>query len=106
VVINITITITYRNHYPSKYTLYQQYLYYRIKSYRDDFVSPIRWFEIRKILNSEGLKTTLGKKFGNNHIQSIYTKGKKREERLNSEVKVKKSLSVIEYSGDQVTILD
>ena len=106
VVINITITITYRNHYPSKYTLYQQYLYNRIKSYRDDFVSPIRWFEIRKILNSEGLKTPLGKKFGNNHIQSIYTKGKKREERLNSEVKVKKSLSVIEYSGDQVTILD
>ena len=106
VVINITITITYRNHYPTKYTPYQQYLYNRIKSYRDDFVSPIRWFEIRKILNFEGLKTPLGKKFGNNHIQSIYTKGKKREERLNSEVKVKKSLSVIEYSGDQVTILD
>ena len=106
VVINIIITITYRNHYPSKYIPYQQYLYNRIKSYRDDFVSPIRWFEIRKILNSEGLKTPLGKKFGNNHIQSIYTKGKKREERLNSEVKVKKSLSVIEYSGDQVTILD
>jgi len=106
VVINITITITYRNHYPSKYTPYQQYIYNRIKSYRDDFVSPIRWFEIRQILNSEGLKTPLGKKFGNNHIQSIYTKGKKREKRLNSEVKVKKSLSVIEYSGDQVTILD
>ena len=57
-------------------------------------------------MNSEGLKTPLGKKFRNNLVQSIYQKGKKREERLNSEVKVKKSLSVIEYSGDQVTILD
>jgi len=57
-------------------------------------------------LNSEGLKTPLGKKFGNNHIQSIYTKGKKREERLNSEVKVEKSLSVKEYKGDQIKIID
>jgi len=52
------------------------------------------------------LKSPLGKKLGNNHVQSIYIKGKKREERLNSEVKVKKSLSIIEYSSDQVTILD
>jgi len=105
-VINIYVTITYRNHYPSKYTPYQQLLYDRIKSYREDFVSPKRWFEIRNILSSEGLKSPLGKKLENNHICSIYKKGKVREERLNSEVKVKKSLDIIEYDTDQITILD
>ena len=104
-VINITITITYRNHYPTKYTPYQQYIYNRIKSYREDFVTPIRWFEIRKILTSEGLKTPLGHTFQNNHVLSIYQKGKKREERFNSTVKVKKSLSVKEYKSDQVKII-
>ena len=57
-------------------------------------------------MNSEGLKTPRGHTFGINNVMSIYNKGIKREERLNSEVKVKKSLSVIEYSGDQITILD
>jgi|TARA_B100000809_G_scaffold241981_1_gene265670 hypothetical protein len=70
------------------------------------FVSPKRWYEIRDILNSEGLKTPRGHTFGINNVMSIYNKGIKREERLNSEVKVKKSLSITEYSGDQVTILD
>ena len=70
------------------------------------FVSPKSWYEIRDILKSEGLKTPRGHTFGINNVMSIYNKGIKREERLNSEVKVKKSLSVIEYSGDQVTILD
>ena len=37
---------------------------------------------------------------------SIYKKGKLREERLNSEVKVEKSLQIIEYDSDQITILD
>jgi hypothetical protein len=106
VVINISITITYKNHYPSKYTPYQQLLFDRIKSYREDFVTPKRWFEIRKILTSEGLKSPLGKTLGNNHIMSIYKKGKIREDRLNSKVKVKKSLDIIEYDTDQITILD
>ena len=39
-------------------------------------------------------------------IDDSILKGKIREDRLNSEVKVKKSLSVTEYSGDQVRILD
>ena len=37
---------------------------------------------------------------------SIYKKGKVREERLNSEVEVEKSLQIIEYDSDQITILD
>ena len=106
ILVTITISITYRNHYPTKYTPYQQYLYNRIRSYREDFVTPKRWFEIRKILTSEGLKTPLGHRFSNMSVYSIYKKGKVREKRLNSEVKVEKSLSITEYSGDQVTILD
>jgi len=105
-VINIYVTITYRNQYPTKYTPYQQTLYDRIKSYREDFVSPKRWFEIRDILISEGFKSPLGKKLENNHICSIYKKGKVREKRLNSEVKVKKSLEIIEYDSDQITFID
>jgi len=105
-VINIYVTITYRNHYPSKYTPYQQLLYDRIKSYREDFVSPKRWFEIRDILNCEGLKTPKGHTFEINNVMSIYKKGKVREERLNSEVEVEKSLQIIEYDSDQITILD
>ena len=64
------------------------------------FVSPKRWFEIRNILNDEGLKTPKGHKFEINNVMSIYKKGKVREERLNSEVKVEKSLQIIEYDSD------
>ena len=70
------------------------------------FVSPKRWFEIRNILNDEGLKTPKGHKFEINNVMSIYKKGKVREERLNSDVKVEKSLQIIEYDSDQITILD
>ena len=70
------------------------------------FVSPKRWFEVRNILNDEGLKTPKGHKFEINNVMSIYKKGKVREERLNSEVKVEKSLQIIEYDSDQITILD
>ena len=70
------------------------------------FVSPKRWFEIRHILNGEGLKTPKGHTFEINNVMSIYKKGKVREERLNSEVKVKKSLQIIEYDSHQITILD
>ena len=70
------------------------------------FVSPKRWFEIRNILNDEGLKTPKGHKFEINNVMSIYKKGKVREEMLNSEVKVEKSLQIIEYDSDQITILD
>ena len=105
ILVTITITITYRNHYPTKYTPYQQYLYNRIKSFRDGFVTPKPWFEIRKILTSEGLKSPLGKKLGNHHVLSIYQKGKIREKRLKSQIKVTKTLEVTEFKGDQVTIL-
>ena len=46
------------------------------------FVSPKRWFEIRDILNGEGLKTPKGHTFEINNVMSIYKKGKIREERI------------------------
>ena len=81
-------------------------MYDRVKSLKMCFVTPKRWFEIRDILNGEGLKTPMGHRFEINNVMSIYKKGKMREDRLNSEVKVKKSLKIIEYDSHQITILD
>ena len=81
----IKVKITYKNIYPSNYSKYQEKLYNRIKKYKDHEVSPLGWTEISNILNSEGLKTIMGKTFKSNHVQSIYKKGKIREERLNRE---------------------
>jgi len=75
-------------------------LYNRIRSLREDFITPKKWSEIRKLLTSEGLKTPFGKEFGNNNVQSIFIKVKKRLERLNSDVKVEKSLHLEEYKVD------
>ena len=48
----------------------------------------------------------MGHRFEINNVMSIYKKGKIREDRLNSGVKVKKSLKIIEYDSHQITILD
>ena len=71
----------------SNYSEYQQYLYDRICKYKEDFFTPIGYRKISKIFNGEGLKTTRGMIFKNNHIHSIYKKGKIREERINREFK-------------------
>ncbi len=105
-VITISISITYRNHYPTNYNQYQKYLFERIRSLREDFITPKKWSEIRKLLTSEGLKTPLGKEFRNNNVQSIYKKGVKRLERLNSKIKIKKSIKFEEFIGEQVKIYE
>ena len=88
--------------YPSNYSKYQEKLYNRIKKYKDHKVSPLGWTEICNILNSEGLKTVMSKTFKSNHVQSIYKKGKIREERLNSKPKVTKRMIVYEFREDGV----
>ena len=103
--ITITITITYKNIYPSKYTEYQQYLYDRIKGYKECFVTPIGWKQMGEILTSEGLKTPLGKIFKSNNVFSIYKKGKIREQRLNSKRSVTRSLEVTHYSNNDIELL-
>ena len=57
-IVKIKITITYKNLYPSRYTNYQKYLFNRIKNYKEDNVG---WKKISQILNSEELKTPMGK---------------------------------------------
>ena len=101
-IVNIKISITYRTHHPTNYTPYQEYLYKRVKGYKEDFVTPIGYRKISKIFNSEGLKSPTGKTFYPSLVQSIYRKGKMREERLNSEVKVTKKMTVKHYGNDKV----
>ena len=69
----------------SNYSEYQQYLYDRICKYKVDLFTPIGYRKISKIFNDEGLKTPRGMIFKNNHIHSIYKKGKIREDRINRE---------------------
>ena len=104
--VTITISITYKNLYPSKYTKYQQYLYDRIKGYKECFVTPIGYRKITKILNSEGLTTPLGKVFKPNHVFSIYKKGKIREDRINKERIVTKRLEVTHYKKEDIVELN
>ena len=47
----------------------------------------------------------MGKVFKPNNVHSIYKKGKKRLERLNSEVDVKRKVSVRTYSDKECRIL-
>ena len=55
----------------------------RICEYKENFLTPIGYRKISQIFNEEGLKTPRGILFKNNHVHSIYKKGKIREERIN-----------------------
>ena len=52
--------------------------------------------KISKIFHEEGLKTHHGNVFKNNHVHSIYKKGKIREERINRKDIVEVSVPIIE----------
>ena len=102
-VVYLRIKVKFRTHYPTKYTQYQQYLFNRIKGYRERNVSKLNWKKIGDIFNSENLKTPMGKVFKSNHVHSIYKKGKVREERLNSEVEiVDREIKIRRYTEDGV----
>ena len=105
-VVYLRIKVKFRTHYPTKYTQYQQYLFNRIKGYREQNVSKWTWKKIIDILNSENLKTPMGKIFKSNHVYSIYKKGKIREERLNSKYEiVDRKLEIWRYTEDGVYII-
>jgi hypothetical protein len=71
-------------------------LFDRIKGYKEDNLTPIGYRKISQIFNVEGLKTPRGSTFKNNHVHSIYKKGKIREERINREDIVEVSQPLIE----------
>ena len=93
--VSFNISITTTKLLESNYSEYQQYLFNRICEYKENNVTPIGYRKISKIFNEEGLKTHHGNVFKNNHVHSIYKKGKIREERINRE-------DIVEIS--QVTI--
>ena len=85
VVVRFSVSITTTKLWESNYSEYQQYLFDRIRGYKEDFLTPIGYRRISQILNGEGLKTPRGSLFKNNHVHSIYKKGLIREERMNRE---------------------
>ena len=93
--VSFLVSITTTKLWESNYSEYQQYLFNRICEYKENNVTPIGYRKISKIFNEEGLKTPHGNVFKNNHVHSIYKKGKIREERISRE-------DIVEIS--QVTI--
>jgi len=65
------------------YSEYQEYLFSRVRKYRESFLPPLSYLKIAKVFREEGLLTHSGKEFKATHAFSIYKKGKVREERLN-----------------------
>ena len=84
-IVRFSFSVTTTKLWESNYSEYQQYLYNRICGYKHHFLTPIGYRKISQIFNEEGLKTPRGSTFKNNHIHSIYKKGKIREERMNRE---------------------
>ncbi|MDB4605141.1 hypothetical protein OAH02_00420 [Flavobacteriaceae bacterium] len=94
--VTFSISITTTKLWDSNYSEYQEYLYNRICEYKDKSVTPIGYRKISQIFNEEGLKTPRGNVFKNNHVHSIYKKGKIREERINREDVVVVTSPIIE----------
>jgi len=95
-VVKFSLSIITTNLWESNYSEYQQYLFNRICEYKECFLTPIGYRKISQIFNEEGLKTPRGSTFKNNHVHSIYKKGKIREERINREDIVEVSQPIIE----------
>ena len=94
--VTFSISITTTKLWESNYSEYQEYLFRRICEYKDNNLTPIGYRKISQIFNEEGLKTPRGSVFKNNHVHSIYKKGKIREERVNREDIVEVSQPIIE----------
>jgi len=95
-VVKFSLSIITTNLWESNYSEYQEYLFNRICKYKESFLTPIGYRKISQIFNQEGLKTPRGSTFKNNHVHSIYKKGKIREERMNREDIVEVSNPIIE----------
>lgn len=94
--ITFSISITTTKLWKSNYSEYQEYLFRRICDYRDNNLTPFGYRKTSQIFNEGGLKTPRGSVFKNNHVYSIYKKGKIREERINREDIVEVSQPIIE----------
>ena len=95
ILVTFSISITTTKLWDSNYSKYQKYLYNRICEYKDKSVTPIGYRKISQIFNKEGLRTPRGNVFKNNNVNSIYKKGKIREERVYRKDVVKISQPII-----------
>ena len=48
----------------------------------------------------------MGRRLKSNNVQSIYKKGMRRKRRLNSEVEVKREVSIRHYENDEIEIIE
>ena len=64
--VTFSISIESSRFWNSNYTDYQQYLFDRIKGYKQNHLIPIGYRKISQIFNEEGLKTPRGSTFKNN----------------------------------------
>ena len=67
----------------SEYSEHQEYLFDRICKIKENFLTSIGYRRISQIFNKEDLLTPRGSTFKNNHVHSIYKKGKIRIDRNN-----------------------
>lgn len=81
-IVRFSFSITTTKLWSSNYSEYQQYLYYIICKYKENFLTPIGYRKISKILNDEGLKTPRNTEFSNSKVHSFYKKGKICEKKI------------------------
>ena len=81
--ISFSISVESSRLWDAPYSEYQEYLFSRVRKYRESFLPPLSYLKIAKVFRAEGLLTHSGKEFKATHAFSIYKKGKVREERLN-----------------------
>jgi hypothetical protein len=97
VIFSVSVVTTHL--WKSNYSSYQEYLFNRIVGFKENFLTPIGYRKISQILNKEGLLTPRGSTFKNNHVHSIYKKGKVRLERMNRK-------DIVDISDVIVEVLD
>ena len=78
--VTFSISIRTTHLWSSSYSDYQQYLFDRIKGFKEHFLTPIGYRKISQIFNKEGLRTPRNLVFTNSIVHSIFKKGKIRED--------------------------
>ena len=97
--VTFSVSVVTTHLWKSDYSSYQEYIFNRIRDYKDNILTPIGYRKISQIFNKEGLLTPRGSVFKNNHVHSIYKKGKIRLVRMNRK-------DIVDISDVIVEVLD
>jgi len=98
--VEFSISVVTTHLWKSEYTPYQEYLFNRIRGFKEHNLTPIGYRKISQIFNKEGLLTPRGFVFKNNHVHSIYKKGKIRLDRMNRKDIVEISDVIVEVLNE------